>query len=547
VLPFQPSGDAEAGEYLATGLTDGVITELSRLQGVVVPGYPTVSRYRESGKPLSRIARELQVGSVLEAGLRAAAGSVQVEARLLDAETGKPRWTRRYHRPVGELADLQRELTRETAKALGLRPTRAERALLEPAAVRPEAYATYLRGRAAELAGHPRDLWTIIPPDQVRRAQSLYSQARDLDPDFALARARLALMHNWSSWLYDTTAARREQARLEAETALRLRPGLAEAHEALANYWEGRPDLARAIEERKLAIRGLPGSAELRQDLGNTYAQAGRLEEAAAQLDSGMQLDPGSPNAAFAAAMFHSRLRRGEEAMRAYDRALALAPGYHMVKVIKGHTWLRWKGTADTLAAALAGIPRDWDPRGMATWARYTALRVQRRDAEALIMLDSSPSELSRDGLVYQPEPLMRAQLHEALGQRDQARAHYAAARALLLDSVRARPGDAAILVALGLASAGLGRRADAVREARRAMELMPVGDYTPAVTAFMGVAAEVFAKAGETGAAIELLELLFAMPAGREVTIPYLKVWPGFDPLRGDPRFEALLERYGG
>ena len=191
-------------------------------------------------------------------------------------------------------------------------------------------------------------------------------------------------------------------------------------------------------------------------------------------------------------------------------------------------------------------IPADWDPDGMATWARYTALRVQRRYADGLAMLDRSRSGLSRDGLVYQPIALMRAQLHEAMGDRARARAEYGAARAVLLDSLKPNPGDAGIRIALGLAYAGLGRREDAVREARRAMELVPVAGNTPGATAFMGGAVEVFAKAGEIEGAMGLLELLFSMPAGREVTVAYLRVWPVFETMRGDPRLAQVLEGLG-
>jgi hypothetical protein len=141
--------------------------------------------------------------------------------------------------------------------------------------------------------------------------------------------------------------------------------------------------------------------------------------------------------------------------------------------------------------------------------------------------------------------PLMRARLYDGLGDRDGARASYTVARGLLRDSVAAHPDHPGIRIALGLAYAGLGQRAEAAREARRAMELAPVAKNTTAATAFMGSAVEVLGRAGEIDAAMELVELLFSMPAGREVTVAFLRVWPGFDPLRGDSRFEEVLGRF--
>jgi tetratricopeptide (TPR) repeat protein len=315
----------------------------------------------------------------------------------------------------------------------------------------------------------------------------------------------------------------------------------------LASYWSyGGRDRAKAIGEAELALAAAPNSAELHVDLGNRYVGVGRWEDAVTAFERAMQLDPHNPHAPRFAAVTLLRLRRDEQAMRAFDRAIALAPDDHMLRVIKGHTYLRWQGSPDSLAAVLRTVPPNWDPNGMTTWARYTVLRVQRRHADALAMLDASGSGLSRDGFVYQPTPLMRAQMYEALGESTEARTHYATARAMLADSVNAHPNDASIHVTLGLAEASLGRKEAAVRAARRAMELVPLSSNSPGATAFMGGAAEVFARAGELDAAFELLELLLAMPAGREVTVPFLRVWPGFDPLRGDPRFERLLERFG-
>ena len=471
---------------------------------------------------------------------------VRVNAQLLGAEDGKRLWAQRYERPASEMQEIQRDIVRATAAALRIRPTKSERDLLDhPATTDAGAYDTYLQGRAIELAAQPRNVWREVSAEKIRRAVSLYSRARDLDPGFATARARLALMHTLSAATYDTTDGRREQARVEAEIALRRRPGLAEAREALASYWTLKGDVAKAIEELGLALVAFPNSADLRVALGKALAQAGRFDEAVAELDHAMRLEPRNLSAAFEAATTYNWLRRREEAMRAFDHAIALAPEDHAIRMVKGQAYLRWKGIADTLAAAMERIPPDWDPDGMATHSRYTAYSVQRRYAEGIAMLDRSRSELSRDLFVYQPTSLMRARLYEALGDRKKARGNFATARSVLQDSVDAHPTDPHIRMALGLAYAGLGRTTEAVREARRAIELAPIARGAYVATVVMGGAVEVFARVGEIDAALELLELLFSMPAGRTVSVALLRVWPGFDPLRSDPRFEELLARF--
>jgi serine/threonine-protein kinase len=541
VLPFEELGDDDV-RYLAAGLSDAISDDLLRTRAITVPGYSSTTRYRPTSKALPDVAAELEASAVVTGRVERRGNRLRVDAALFDANDNRTIWSKRYEGHATAVHDIQRNVTRALVDALGVDLESAERAMLErPLTANAQAYDLYLRGRDVELRASPR-----MPIVSIQEAQSFYARARDLDPSFAAARARLATMLLRGATTYDTTHARREQARLEAETALRLQPGLPAAHAALGTYWSlGASDVPKAIDHMEQAVASSPNSADPRVFLAQLYRDAGRWEDAIAQYRRAMELDARNIDAPMQAAFTLVRLRRDEEAMRALDRAIALMPEPHFLEVIKGHTYLRWKGTTDTLAAILRRIPADWDPGGMATWARYTVLRVERRDRDAIAMLATSRRQLSRDGLVYQPVALMRAQSYESLGELAKARAEYEAARAVLMDSLAAHPRDASIRASLGLAYAGLGRKSDAVREARRAMELAPVSQNSPGATAFMGMAVEVFGRVGERDEAFKLLELLLAMPAGREVTVPFLRVWPGFDPLRSDPRFRQLVERF--
>jgi tetratricopeptide (TPR) repeat protein len=548
VVPFIETSDGRVRAHTAPGLSDAIGTKLSRMSSVAVRIPPAPSPGRGSTPQPAELAAALDASVVITGTVRQSADRVQLHIRLFDSGAATPRWEKRYDRALADVAEIERDATREIARTLRVPVTDAERTRLGRSLTSSApAYDLYLRGRAVELEDPRRDVSPTNARERIRTAISLYAQARQLDPSFAVARARLAIMLMRAAATYDTTTARREQARIEAEEALRLEPGLFEAHAALASYWGWQgTDQENAVSELMRALETAPHRPDLHARLGDAYVRAGRWEDAVIRYERAMRLDPRNPLPAMQAALAYTRLRRDPEAMRAYDRAAALDPNNHMIRVIKGHTYLRWKGSVDTLAAVMRGVPPGWDPDGMATWARYTVLRVQRRYAEALAMLDSSSSELSRDGLVYQPTALMRAQSYEGLGDRATARAYYERARRMLADSVAAHPNDASIRVVLGLTHAALGSRQDAVRDTRQAEALVSLSRGSTAATALMGVAVEVYARAGEMDAAFERLELLLAIPAGREATIPYLRLWPGFDPLRGDPRFEQLLVRFG-
>jgi serine/threonine-protein kinase len=478
---------------------------------------------------------------------------IRVEAHLFDVRTSRRLWAQRYERPLAEVLAIRSAMMHAIVAALDLPLSEAERALLfRVPTTNARAYDLYLRGRELELRAPERDM----PAEDIREAQSLYTRARDLDPNFAMARSRLALTHIYSGMKYDPTPARFEQARLEAETALRLQPGLAEAHEALAAYWDvGRKDDAKSIEQIKLTLAGWPNSVEHHMSLAASYRKQGRWDEAVAALERARQLEPRSLAVAGTATQTYTLLRRYEESVKAWDLMIALNPDNQMFKLQRAFVFLIWQGTADTIAATLRRIPPNFDQNGVRTLAAYLVARVGHRNNEAIAVLNASRHEVISSPRVYNPLSLMRGQTYEALGDHVRARSNYEAARTMLIDSIAAQkeehldyaasPPVARMRIALGLAYAGLGRTQEAVREARLALDLVPLSSNTLAATAAMAGAAQVFVLAGETNAALELLELLLGMPAGHEVSVAILRGNPAYDRLHGDPRFEKLLERF--
>lgn len=545
VLPFQDLTNTPGSRYLADGLSDAIATDLSRLRPVAVSTSPLKASKSGTG-PLSQIAFDLSAVPVVKGTVQRLGNRIRVEAQLVDAKNNKQLWANRYEGPLTALLGIRHDATKAILKTLKIDLTDGERALLErPPTTSAAAYDLYLRGREVELNGPGINKKTTLP-ESIGDAQSLYSRARDVDPGFALARARLSMTQMYSALQYDPSPSRLEQARLEAETALRLQPGLPEGHAAMALYWgAGRGEKEKAIEQNKLALEGSPNNSTYHLNLGIRYNRLGLWEEAVAENERAMQLDPFSADAAWETALINNRLRRYDRAGKTWDRAIALAPDKHEGKLIKGYMYIRWQGTVDTLVAAVKHLPAGWDDQGSATWARFVVARIRRRNRDALAALNASSQKIIFDDFSYRPVVLLRGLTLETLGDGAGARRNYEAALMMLVDSVRVHPDDPRMRIALGLAYAGLHRKEDAVREARRAMELAPLAQNNTRATAFMGGAAEIFAQVGDTDSTLKLLELLLAMPAGREASVALLRVDPTFDLLRRDPRFELLLQRF--
>jgi TolB-like protein/DNA-binding SARP family transcriptional activator/Flp pilus assembly protein TadD len=541
LIPFSNASDDSASDYLSVGLHNSIVVELGRLGSIIVPSHISTMQYRGAEEPLSEIARELAAAAVVHGTVRRADDRVILDVQMADSSVGSRLWQRRYERPVDEVMEIEREFIADLIGTLRLRATRRERARLQQRPTQSaEAYDLYLRGRGMRMLPGVSALEQTETNSLVR---SYYSRARDLDPNFARARANLAIQYMLRSTNVPTLAIS-EQARLEAEAALRIEPDLSEAHTALTMYWQQKDDTARAANHLQLAIDGAPGNVyNVIRQVG-FYIGRGMWEEALAGAERVARMEPRDPSPASQTATIFTRLRRYDEAVAAWNRYLALAPGVQSALISRGEVFVLWQGTTDSLAAALREIGPGDDGNGMLTWAHVRVARLQRRWDEVLAILDRSSASVSSASHLYRPRSLMRAEAYDALGDRRRARVEYEAALAMLTDSLSIHPDDARMRLALALAYAGLDRREEAFAEARRAMEIAPPTRVDRIAAATMAGGIAVYAKTGYTNPAVHLLETMLNMPAGTEVSGPLLRLDPTYDGLRSDPRFDELSRR---
>ena len=181
----------------------------------------------------------------------------------------------------------------------------------------------------------------------------------------------------------------------------------------------------------------------------------------------------------------------------------------------------------------------------MVTFARVGLARLQRRPQDALTALAKSKHDVSEDDMLLRPRTLLRAWAYEDMGSLALARTNYDSARIMVDEMLAQHPGDPRLHIAQAFALAGLGQKDAAMRAAEQAMALRPLSANIVAATCNMGSAAEVFAYLGENERAIALLDQLLRLPAGREASVPLLRVDPAYRKLRADPRFQALLARH--
>jgi len=312
VLPFENiSGDPEQ-DYFSDGITDDLITDLSRVSGLFVIARNSVFTYKGAPVRVQQIARELGVTHVVEGSVRRAGGRVRINTQLVDASSGRQLWADRYDRDLTDVFALQDDVVQKIVSALAVRLTAGEEARLDRSAkVDPEAYDLLLRGLAR---------FRRFTPEDNAAAREFFLRAIAVDPGFARAHADLAWSHGIDTafgWTDDSDASLK-QAIENAENALALDDSVPQVHMAFANIYRRQQNAEASIAAARRAIALDPNSADGYAQLANSLIYGGQPEAALKAVDSAARLNPRNPF------FFRYILGRARFQMEDYEDAAAI-------------------------------------------------------------------------------------------------------------------------------------------------------------------------------------------------------------------------------
>jgi TolB-like protein/class 3 adenylate cyclase/Tfp pilus assembly protein PilF len=544
VMPFENRSEEKANAYLTDGIQDEILTRLSKIADLKVISRTSTQHYKSAPENLPDIARQLRVAHILEGSVQKSGDAVRVNVQLIRAANDSHLWADTFDRKLTDIFSVESDIAKAIADQLRARLTgREEQDIAAKPTDNPEAYDAYLRGLAYTLKPGG------VTPANSLGAEKHLREAVRLDPKFALAWALLSIVESrgYITAALQPTVARRDEARLAAETALTLQPNLGEALYAMGYYhYAGLKDYDTAVRYFEQARQLLPNGSRIPESLGYVARRRGQWDQSETYFNEAERLDPRNVNLLGQHAASYVALRRFPEALRKLDDVLNITPNDVDAIAQKAGVAMA-QGDLARAAFLLAPLhPAADDPSPLAAQA-YAAI-LQRRPEQMITRLQE---------ILSKPDPALgyfNGALRFWLGwAQDVAGDHAAAqtswrhARSELESFLKEQPENYSLIGFLALTNTRLGDKAAALALSERAMAAMPIEKDTLLGPYPIDILARVAAQTGEHDRAIAALEKLLSipysgpMPENVPLTPALLRLDPMFDALRGDPRFEKL------
>ena len=546
VLPFENLSEEKQNEFFAEGVQDEILTYLAKIADLKVISRTSVMRYKSgAARNLREIGQQLGVAHVVEGSVQRAANKVRVNAQLIDARNDSHLWAQSYDRDLADVFAIQSEIAKAIADQLQAKLSPNEKKAIEqPPTTDLAAFDLYSRAKSILLTAS----FSATSEPNLREAIELLNEAVKLDPSFFDAYCQLAWAHEQ---LYgvsgvDHTPTRLALAEAAVQAATRLRPDAAETHLARAQYlYYGLRDYAGALAELEIARRALPNDPRLFQLTGFILRRRGQQEEGLQNLQRAVELDPRNFLTLQQIAVSYQNLGRYAETIAALDRVLAILPDNIETRATRGEYYIYWKADTRPLQQTIDAILAQGSGAIVSAAPSWFVCALAERDPaaaeRALIALGDNPCW--GEGTIILSRSFGEGLLARMIKDETRARTAFEAARAQQEKIVQAQPDYGPALCVLGLIDAALGRNDLALNEGRRAIALTPVekdvinGSY---VFQYFAITA---AWVGDKDLALQQLEAGLRAPQASEMlSYGALKLFPVWDPLRGDPRFEKIV-----
>ena len=545
VLPFENLSADKNNAYFADGMQDLILTKLAGIGDLKVIARTSTAKYASHPDDLKTIAQQLGVATILEGSVQKAGNQVLINVQLIDANTDAHIWAESYQRNLHNIFDVEGEVAQKVAVALNARLTQTETARLSTTLTQnPQAYDLFLK--AEYFTGLA---YASFKASDFEAVVSNYRAAVVQDPKFALAWARLTQTESLMAWSASPVfGVNRGQLAAQAKQSVAQAEALAPdtvATQLAQGYYHlyVLTDLDGALSAFRAAIALEPNNAGALYGLGTTYYHLGKFQAAAEIYQKAAVLDPRNLNILGQLAHAYWQQHRYGQAEQIFRQSLAVDPTSttYTVDLALVHIYAGdLEGAQGVLDAAPAAV------RAESPYSRALAtLMLYRRDYDgARRVLQQALSQKLDDRGRWTVEELF-GDVEWAAGNQPQARLHYQRAATLLETALKQPQPWAGINSDLGWVYARLGRTQEALAQARLFLKNMQAAKSVEREQVGLKYLAAVQAQIGQADQAITGLDRMLAAPAREHISVPLLKLDPTWDPIRHDPRFQALLKKY--
>jgi serine/threonine protein kinase/tetratricopeptide (TPR) repeat protein len=540
VLPFENLSGNSDNAYFADGIQEEILTRLAKIADLKVISRTSTQRYHNKPTNLAEIAKQLGVANVVEGSVQKVTDQVRVSVQLIRAQTDSHLWAESYDRKLTDILGVESEIAKRIAESLQAKLSgREEQALAVRPTNNPEAYDAYLRGVAFER--HSRATIYNEDSDLEEKAAGFYERAVQLDPNFAIAWARLSRLDGELCYNSIPPApARGDAAKRALETAQKLDPNSPETLLALGYYQyctmlgDFGPSKTTVERVRKM----WPGNSEVYWILGKFARGEGRWEQSIAYYEQSLTLDPRNVDFLMDTALTYTMLRRFPDALRLYDRALDILPNSLDVMAAKASIY-QAQGKLQEAAKLLSGV----NDHG----CKIRQLRLERNYSEAIRILQAQLAQpISQFGKAITQMSI--ADMQRLAGDKAGAKATAEQARDTLEQLSKDQPDDWRFAHKLSLLCVIMGDKDSAFKEAQRAIALLPTAKDAVIGPSLEENLAFIQMSFGDKRSAISTLTGLLKTPYDSRfyvgpTTPALLRIDPIWDPLRSDPDFQKLCQ----